>query len=237
MTRTTSTPPRSSSLRVPPLENGDHLTRDEFERRYNAMPDGVRAELIEGIVYMAPPALRWDSHGGPHADFMGWLAVYRAATPGVRAGDSASIRLDLDNMPQPDAVMIIQHSCGGQAKLSADDYLEGAPELVAEIAASTVSIDLNEKLRVYRRNGVREYVVWRVDDQAIDWFILHGGQYVPLQPETDGLLHSTIFPGLWLDVVAMTQGRLSLVLEALQKGLATPEHSTFVAELGSRRIR
>ena len=237
MTRTASTPRRPSDARIPPLENGDHLTREEFERRYNAMPDGIKAELIEGIVYMAPPALRWDSHGGPHADLMGWLVVYRAATPGVRVGDNASIRLDLVNMPQPDAAMIIEPSCGGQARLSADDYLEGAPELAAEIAASTVSIDLNEKLRVYRRNGVREYVVWRVEDQAIDWFALHGGQYVPLQSAADGLLHSAVFPGLWLDAGAMTHGRLSIVFEALHKGLATPEHSAFVAELESRKPR
>lgn len=234
MTRTV-TSPRSPGPqrgeRVPPLENGDHLTRDEFERRYEAMPDLMKAELIEGVVYMAPPALRWDFHGGPHADLMGWLWVYRAATPGVRVGDNASIRLDLKNMPQPDAAMIIEPAFGGQARIGADDYLEGAPELIGEVAASSVSIDMNEKLEAYRRNGVREYLVWRVRDHAIDWFELRDGRYVLLAPAADGITRSKIFPGLSLDAAAMIRGQMATVLQALQQGLATPEHAAFVAAL------
>jgi hypothetical protein len=44
---------------IPPLDNGDRLTRDEFERRYAAMPNLKKAELIEGVVYV-PAALRYD---------------------------------------------------------------------------------------------------------------------------------------------------------------------------------
>ena len=123
---------------VPLLENGDHLTRDEFERRYEAMPDGKKAELIEGVVHMPSP-VRLQQHGSPHADLVGWLIVYRAATPGVQVGDNTTIRLDLDNEPQPDALMMIEPACGGQARVDADGYVAGGPELVAEVAASSVS--------------------------------------------------------------------------------------------------
>lgn len=218
---------------VPPLEPGDHLTRDEFERRYNAMPDSRKAELIEGVVYMAPPALRWDHHARPHAELLTWLGYYYAATPGVQFGDAGSVRLDLDNEPQPDAVMVIEPRCGGQARYTDDDYLEGAPELVAEVSASTVSIDMNAKLRAYRRNGVGEYIVWRVNDRAIDWFALRQGEYKLLTPFDDGTLRSEIFPGLWLDSAAMLRADLATVLRIVQRGVETSEHSSFVARLNS----
>src|SRR3954471_14731961 len=91
---------------VPELENGDRLTRSEFERRYESMMDLKKAELIEGIVYMPSP-VRHGRHGHPHNHVSTWLGVYEAGTPGVEAGDNATIRLDLDNEPQPDAYLII----------------------------------------------------------------------------------------------------------------------------------
>lgn len=156
-----------SSEQIPPLEPGDRLTRTEFERRYEAMPQLPKAELIEGVVHMPSP-IRFRRHGRPHAHLVGWLAQYESGTPGVETGDNSTTRLDLDNEPQPDVVLLIDPARGGQVRISEDDYIEAAPELVAEIASSRVSFDLNTKLHVYRRNGVREYVVWRVIDQAID---------------------------------------------------------------------
>src|SRR5437016_4279019 len=158
-------PPQTPS--VPALEPGDHLTRDEFERRYDAMPDLKKAELIEGVVYMPSP-VRVEHHASPHFDMITWLGVYKANTPGIRGADNATIRLDMDNEPQPDAFLFVDPALTGQAHISFDGYLVGAPELVGEVAASSVSIDLNAKFHVYRRNGVQEYVVWRVQDQALD---------------------------------------------------------------------
>jgi len=222
-----------TSAEIPPLEQGDHLTRDEFERRYEAMPEHVGAQLIEGVVYVAPPALRWDYHGTPHANLMFMLGHYRVATPGVVIGDNSSVRLDLDNEPQPDAAMIIHPSCGGQAKFSSDGLLEGAPELVGEISGTTASIDMNAKLRAYRRNGVREYLVWRVREKAIDWFSLKGGQFEPL-PRADGIIRSEIFPGFWLNPASLIDDDPTAGLVALDRGLASPEHAAFVAILKSR---
>ena len=114
---------------------------------------------------------------------------------------------------------MIKPECGGQARISDDDYVEGAPELVAEIAASSVSYDLGKKLHVYERNGVREYLVWRVQDREIDWFVLRDGRFEALAPGDDGILRSTVFPGLWLDRAALLRGDLAAVLAALQQGL------------------
>jgi len=223
-----TTPVMAASLTIPPLENGDKLTRWEFERRYQAMPHLKKAELIEGIVYMASP-LRFESHAEPHANIIGWLALYKAATPGVRLGDNATVRLDIDNEPQPDALLRIDK--GGQSIISQDDYVEGAPELIVEIAASSASYDVHQKLNVYRRNQVQEYLVWRFYEQEFDWFRLQAGEYIKLEPDSDGIIRSQIFPGLWLDKNALLMGDLGKVLVILQRGLETAEHRDFVNKL------
>ena len=221
---------------VPPLEPGDRLTRAEFERRYEAMRHVKKAELIEGVVYMPSP-VRVRRHSGPHAQFIGWLVFYQAHTPGVETADNCTVRLDLDNEPQPDALLFIDPARGGLVRISVDDYIESAPELVGEIASSSASYDLNIKLHVYRRNGVREYIVWRVLDRQVDWFVLRDGGYERRSPDAEGMLHSEVFPGLWLDPAALVRGDLARVLAVLQRGLATPEHADFVARLQSPPAR
>lgn len=229
----TASEKRKDPAGIPLLEAGDQLTRQEFERRYDAMPDVKKAELIEGEVYMPSPG-RLNQHGGPHADFIGWLVFYRANTPGVRAGDNVSIRLDMENEPQPDAALIIEPTYGGRVKVDAEDYVVGGPELAGEISASTASIDLHKKFRVYRRNGIQEYVVWRVQDQTFDWFVQREGNYERLPLNASGYLCSEVFPGLWLDPVAMSNGDMAKVFQVLNQGLATPEHAAFVKELAKR---
>jgi Uma2 family endonuclease len=212
---------------LPVLENGDRLTRAEFERRYEAMPRLKKAELIEGVVYVPSP-VRHYQHGSPHAHLISWLGLYAANTPGIEVGDNSSVRLDLDNEPQPDGLLFIDPTCGGQVRISADGIIEGAPELVAEVASSSVSYDLHAKLHVYRRNGVREYIVWRVLEGEIDWFVLRAGQYERMPLDANGLLRSEVFVGLWLDPAALVRGDLATVLAIIQQGLASPEHATFV---------
>jgi Uma2 family endonuclease len=212
---------------VPALEPGDRLTRDEFERRYTAMPSLKKAELIEGVVYMPSP-VRLHHHGGPHAKIITWLGYYQAKTPGVEVADNTTTRLDLDNEPQPDAMLYIAPELGGQVRISPDDYVEGAPELVAEVASSSASYDLNAKLHVYRRSGVQEYLVWRVLDRRIDWFVLRGGRYERLEPDDRGVLRSPFFPGLWLATAALLLGDLAGTLQVLDEGLSTAEHAVFV---------
>lgn len=222
------------STHLPPLESGDRLTRHEFERRYQAMPQIKKAELIEGVVYVASP-VRANRHGRPHAQIIGWLLVYEAATPGAYLADNATVRLDADNEPQPDALLRIEPEVGGNSRISDDDYIEGAPELVAEIAASSASYDLNDKLNAYRRNGVQEYIVWQIYENRLDWFSLQEGRYVSLQPDEAGVIRSFVFPGLWLAVNALRGGNLPEVLAVLQQGLQTAEHQAFVARLNQQQ--
>ncbi len=227
---TTSFSHQSVIFTIPPLENGDRLSRDEFERRSAAMADEHKAELIGGIVYRAA-ALRFRSHGKPHSHLNAWLATYQIFTPGLEIADAPTVRLDAENEPQPDLALFIQPECGGQVALSADDYIEGAPEFLAEIAASTASIDLGAKRVAYERNGVQEYLVWRVLDQAVDWWQLQNGRYLALPEDEDGITRSAMFPGLWLARSALLAGDMPQVLAVLQAGLESPEHQAFIARL------
>ncbi len=216
------------------LETGDRLTRSEFEQRYEAMPEVKKAELIEGVVYMGSP-VRHRKHGRPHTYISAWLSNYHFATPGTDISDNCTVRLDEDNAPQPDLFLRIEEDCDGQSRISDDDYLEGAPELVVEIAASSASYDLHDKLKVYRRTGVKEYLVWRVSDKELDWFRLNKGRYLKVSPDANGIIASSIFPGLRLAVNALLKGEMAEVLKALQQGLETREHTAFVAALQEKR--
>ena len=228
-------PPEGSQPRSLPavarcLESGDRLTRCEFERRYAARPDIGKAELIEGVVYVASPA-RATSHGGPQAAVHVLLGTYAAFTPGTLHLDNATVRLDLDNELQPDAALLVKSESGGQSRISDDDYIEGAPELVVEVAASSASHDLHDKLNVYRRNGVREYLVWRTLDERIDGFELVDDEYRPLLADATGTIRSKVFPGLRIDVDALLGGNVAGAIETARAGVGSQDHTAFVARL------
>lgn len=192
------------------LESGDRLTRAEFHRRYEE--SGIPwAELIEGVVYVGSP-VRAQYHGIPESMIGTWLGLYRSKHPGVIAAHNTTLLLDLDNEFQPDVCMWRE---GGRARVNDEGYIEGAPELVVEIAASSVSVDMHAKKAVYRRNGVPEYLVWRALDREVDWFVLEDGEYVGLAPDGEGAIESREFPGLVLRVPELLEGDLAAVL-ALQ---------------------
>lgn len=218
---------------TPPLVAGDYLTRPEFERRYHAHPELKKAELIEGIVYMPSP-VRADKHGDPHFDLIALLGVYRMATPGVRGSDNATIRFDLMNEPQPDVLLRLDPEVGGNSWIDGDGYLQGAPELIVEIAASSTSYDLHQKKATYARHGVQEYLVLQMNERQVSWFTLRDGAYELLAADGDQILRSQVFPGLWLAVTAFWADDIAAVLGVLQQGLASPQHQTFVAELSKR---
>lgn len=214
----------------PPLEPGDRLSRAEFERRYEAHPEVKKAELVEGVVYMPSP-VRSEQHGGPHFDIVTWLGLYRANTSGVKGSDNATVLLDFENEVQPDALLRIEPKYGGKSDLNEDDYLEGPPELIVEIAASSAAYDLHDKKRVYARTGVQEYLAVQIYEKRLDWFVLREGVYEGLEPDEKGVLRSKVFPGLWLNSQAFWAADLATLLATLQEGLAAPEHEAFMTRL------
>ena len=177
-----------------------------------------------------PSPVRQKRHSEPHGYVIIWLGTYMVATPKLEIGDNATVRLDDDNDPQPDVLLRLPVELGGQSDIDKEDYIVGAPELIVEIAASSVSYDLYDKKDVYGQFGVQEYIVWRVVDQEIDWFRLQGQRYTPLAPK-DGIFRSRVLPGLWLHARALIEGDMVCVARVAKKGLASAEHKAFVEQL------
>lgn len=224
-----SPPAQAQVAEVPPLNAGDSLTRAEFERIYEAHPEIKKAELLEGVVCM-PSLIGITRHSEPHAWLTGWLAVYCAATPGVRLGDNGTVRLDWENEVQPDAFLWLETKLGGKARVTADDFLEGSPEFIAEVAASSAAYDLHIKKRVYQRSGVQEYLAIQIHEKRVDWFALQEGVYTNL-PEEEGSIKSKVLPGLWFNVTAFWAGNNAQLLATVQEGIASAEHREFVKRL------
>jgi Uma2 family endonuclease len=211
---------------LPRLEAGDHLDQPTFHARYEAMPSSFRAELVEGVVIVPSPLLI--SHGDAHNFIMGWLFVYRARTPAVRSLDNATTILSEESEPQPDGSLILDVKCGGQTR-DQDGYLLGPPELIVEVASTSESYDLHSKFRLYESAGVREYLVIVLRDKRARWFVLQEGKFVESPADEQGIVRSTIFPGLWLDAPALFAGDAAKLLATLDRGLATPEHAAQAA--------
>jgi Uma2 family endonuclease len=218
----------------PWLENGERMNARMFLERYEKMPPGWRAELIGGIVYLMPSPLQV-RHGRSSPLFSGLFFHYTAQTPGTEVQDNTTTVLDDERVPQPDSALLILPEYGGQSIDGDDEYTHGAPELIVEIALTSRSTDLNTKLADYERGGVLEYVVYDVRKKKIHWFERRDGRLVPMAADADGLYRSRAFPGLWVDPAALAANDKPALIAALNRGLATPEHAAFVAELGRRR--
>lgn len=210
---------------VPRLESGDHLSAEEFMRRYGAMPDAKRAELIEGVVIMPSPVSTF--HSMPHAALMHVLTCYRALTPVVEVHGNCTIKLDDGNVVEPDGLLRVPTEKGGRTRVIGG-YIWGGPELVAEIAATSASIDLHAKRDVYERHGVEEYLVWRALESSFDWFAMTDGKLVERPIPTDGVIRSVRFPGLWLDTAALLRLDLVKAQASVNAGCQTPEHAAFL---------
>jgi Uma2 family endonuclease len=206
------------SLSVPPLESGDNLSAAEFLRRFQAEPHIKKAELVRGIVFMASPVHAL-AHARPDSLLQLWLGTYAAKTPDLSVFANPTVELDDENVVQPDALLRLDLAQGGRCRVTEEDYLAGTPELVIEVAATSASLDAHDKKAVYRRFGVREYLLWRTWDEAFDWFVLENGSYQNLQPDGSGVLRSPHFAGLWLNLSALLKQDAAQVLTTLEEGL------------------
>ena len=226
---TLSTPHRSmpSSNGVPLLVNGDRMKQPEFHRRYLAYPDYVKFELIGGIVYMASP-LRY-THGRYSQLLSTVFGFYAAATPGVEGADNVTTILGEESEPQPDLALRLLPEYGGQSHVDEDEYLRGAPELLAEVAYSSRAIDLNQKRADYEGAGVQEYLVLSIEERQLHWF--HFAKAEVIRPNRQGVSRSVVFPGLWIDNAALVARDSARPIEVAQQGLASRAHAAFVKRL------
>lgn len=217
---------------VPPFQNGDRMDRSTFHTLYEQTPKGFKAELIGGIVYMASPvSLR--KHSRQHVNMVHWLATYSDETDGTEVLDNTTAALGDDSEPQPDTGLLISPEVGGQTTL-VNDIIHGAPEMVVEVANSSMAIDLHAKKRDYDVNGVREYIVVVVPTTTVHYFVRGKAGFKEMKPDAAGVLKSKVFPGLWLDTAGVFDRTARRLLATLRTGLASPEHAKFAAKLAKK---
>ena len=217
------------------LENGATMDQPTFHELYKLTPDGFKAELIGGTVFVASPVSGF--HAAPHARLVAWMILYMDATPGVDVYDNATNILENAGEPQPDAALLISPEFGGRTRFDSEGFIHGAPELVAEVAHSSASIDLGDKLKLYEAAGTREYLVALVREKKLRWFMRSKSGLVEQQPGSQGVLKSVAFPGLWLSAPRFFRPVVRHWIQLLNEGLASPEHAAFVAELKARRAK
>lgn len=222
----------AADAEAPVLRDGDAMDQPVFHALYEASPPDLRAELIGGIVRIMPSPVT-DDHSVIHAHLVVWLGVFSGTTIALRAQATPSLVLGSRSEPEPDACLRLRQEYGGISRV-AGRYVNGAPELVAEVSLSSAAYDLGAKKRDYERAGVQEYVVVLIDDQEVRWFALEDGRYAQLVHDTEDILKSRRFPGLWLDPQALLAHDLRQVQAALARGVQTTEHQAWVRSVEDR---
>lgn len=223
----TTSPPAE----VSELENGDHMSQPEFHRIYSQSRDDFKAELIGGIVNVASPLKA--RHGRNHLPLGTVFFLYEAKTPGVEWVDNTTVILGEKTEPQPDLLVRIGSQHGGRSRITAEDFIEGPPELIAEVASSSHAVDLHAKRIAYADHGVLEYLVVNVHDHRLHWFDLQAGK--ELAPDAEGICRIRTFPGLWIHGDALLARDSQRMLATLDAGLATRDHVDFVRQLAAAR--
>jgi Uma2 family endonuclease len=214
------------------------MDQKTFHALYEKTPEGFKAELIGGTVYVmsSPVSPR---HGKAHFRAALWLGYYSDETPGTEGVDNTTAVLGSESEPQPDAALPILPEYGGRATIIEEKYVSGPLDLVLEVAVSSRAIDLGSKKQDYETAGVSEYVVVLAKEQRVLWFCLGESGFVEIRPD-GGFLRSRVFPGLWLDPRGLFSPSTKTLTSALRKGLGSPglgspEHAGFVAELAECR--
>lgn len=217
----------------PLLHGGDQMTQEEFHRLYSAMPDGYRAELVGGTVF-EPSPLGVD-HSDAQAHLIAVFLAYAGGTPGLQAGDNATTILGREDEVQPDLFLRIRPQYGGQSrdivskgkflKQKGVRFIEGAPELLAEVCHTSRAIDLHLKKKRYIIAGVLEYLVVCLNPQKIYWFDLKN--QTELTVGGDGILRSIVYPGLWLDTGALFRCDYATLMDRIAAGMRTAEYEEF----------
>jgi Uma2 family endonuclease len=176
------------------VEVAERMTAAEY---WKVAPDEQKAELINGVLVMAPPPLH--IHEKLYAFLFRLFGDYAEEHDlGEVHGSRTGVELASDQVYEPDLLFIAKD----RLDIIQRHGVVGAPDLVIEIlSASTAAYDRGDKLRTYERAGVRE--LWLVDPYGpagTEFYQLADGRFLPIAPNAQGRLHSVALAGFWIDV-------------------------------------
>jgi Uma2 family endonuclease len=152
-----------------------------------------KADLIEGVIYMASP-----DNTRANELFM-WFAglidlFVETLELGKVYGLRVAFRLDENNAPEPD-IAFVRKKHVSRVRFGS---VNGSPDLAIEIVSpESVERDYEKKRAQYERAGVLEY--WIVDEMKQEVIVLRlgaNGKYREVRPRK-GELHSQALPGFW----------------------------------------
>jgi len=194
----------------PASANGGLVT---FEQFYKLVDEKTRADLLDGKIIRDSPAIPI------HGMVVTWLTVLlhnytEKLDLGKVLNATVTVRLTIYNSPEPDIFFISKKRLG----IIIDKYVNGPPDLCVEvISRSSRKYDRGRKFVLYAEHGVKEY--WIIDPlkNTVEWFENHDGEFVQIQPDAQGRLHSKILPGFWLKPEWLAANPLPVVLEVLQE--------------------
>lgn len=165
-----------------------------FADFYAIIQPEQKADLIDGIIYMASP------EGTKASRLFAWLFVVLAhyleyTELGEIFGSRTAFRLGAKDSPEPDIAFVKKE----RLHLVREGHIAGAPDAAMEIVSpESVNRDYHKKRTLYERAGVAEY--WIIDEEMRKVTLLrldHTGKYREVR-SVRGILRSQVIKGFWL---------------------------------------
>jgi Uma2 family endonuclease len=192
-------------------------TFDDFCER---IPEGLKADLIEGVIYVASP------DNIEHYGINSWLhtvlnlIILRRKLKGRLFGFKIAFRLNVRNGPEPDLAYVSPLNLHRIHKT----YIDGPPNAAFEIVSpDSIERDYRKKRKQYQRAGVEEY--WIIDPLLRRVRCLRLGKdkkYHAVRPR-NGRMESEVIPGFWLKASWLWQAKLPDEIESVNEILAFRE--------------
>jgi len=163
---------------------------------YMKLPEGTRAELIEGEILMSPSPkfIHQRTVSNLHVGLRQFVDARRL---GVVVDAPMDVHLPGGEIVQPDVIFV-----ASEHRAIVQDWIRGVPDLVIEvISPESIERDRIVKREIYARSGVREY--WIVDsaERTVEVLRLSGSNYEPFGYFREpGSVTSSILVGLALPV-------------------------------------
>ncbi len=172
----------------------DLVSAAEF---YRLVPDGQKADLLDGVIYMASPDSRRPNSLTRFLTSL--ISMYNEARDlgGEVFVNRFAFRLSKYRAPEPDVAFVRR----GRLHLVQEREMRGGPDVAIEIVSrDSRTRDYGEKKRVYEKAGVTEY--WIIDPlkNRVQFFRLKQGRYELVPLDAYRIFRSEVLPGFWLDI-------------------------------------
>lgn len=179
-----------AELKTPDIAGG--ISYEEFLREY----EGEFAEWVDGTVETMSPISIYHDDMGAFLSMLLRLYVRRCDLGRVL---SAPFQMKLTGMRrgrEPDILFVRKENLHRLTRT----FLDGPADLAIEIVSpESAQRDRATKFAEYEAGGVGEYWVPDPDSQSVDFWMLRAGRFERVLPDMNGIYHSTVVDGFWID--------------------------------------